>query len=226
MAKGRRSDRLGAPPPVTPPPLAGGSREDLARRIDALRDDVASARADAEARRAGLPPVVRPEPARQAPPLRPPYPRSPAPANRRRALLLLAALVGLAVMALLAGLLATPSRSPGARRRRAAPATAVAPPGSIVAPPGAPARDGPSASSAPAPGPPTGAAPVTATVQAGQSFWSIATAVVAARVGTIPTAEQIGPYWVALVAANAADLRQPDDPDLIYPGQTVVVPSA
>jgi nucleoid-associated protein YgaU len=34
----------------------------------------------------------------------------------------------------------------------------------------------------------------------------------------------VGHYWVQLVAANTGNLVHPGNPDLIYPGQVLVVP--
>lgn len=69
------------------------------------------------------------------------------------------------------------------------------------------------------------ATPHSVTVQMGESFWSIAATVVQQRLGTTPTNAQVAQYWTQLIAANAHNLPHPGDPDLIYVGQTLVVPS-
>lgn len=119
-----------------------------------------------------------------------------------------------------------------------------------AASPGAPAAPGPpSAPAPPAPGPP--AAPVepvaaavpsaaagqpvadraavpaeTYVVVAGDSFWVIAARRVAAQrgvdVGEL-TAAQVHDHWSSLVAANLDSLAS-GDPDLIHPGEVLVVP--
>lgn len=84
---------------------------------------------------------------------------------------------------------------------------------------------------APTTGPPSGPVlpatlvPATWTVGPGDSFWSIATAILQTAWGRAPTDAEVDPYWSALVAANRAALLHPDVPDLIYPGQSFVVPA-
>jgi hypothetical protein len=65
----------------------------------------------------------------------------------------------------------------------------------------------------------------TVTVHMGESFWTIAQSIVQQRIGTAPTNAQIAQYWTQLIDANAHSLPHPGDPDLIYVGQTLVVPS-
>lgn len=57
-------------------------------------------------------------------------------------------------------------------------------------------------------------------VQPGEHFWSIAEQVVADR----SLAEPVGWYWRRLVDANRDRLVDPDDPDLLHPGQELVLP--
>jgi nucleoid-associated protein YgaU len=61
-------------------------------------------------------------------------------------------------------------------------------------------------------------------VEPGESFWSIAVEVLADRWGRIPTDGEVGPYWRALVEANA-DRLVTGDPDLLYAGQVLVLPA-
>ena len=63
-------------------------------------------------------------------------------------------------------------------------------------------------------------------MQPGQSFWTIAAAAVQKSLGHPPTTAQIGHYWAQVVAANASRLVQPGNPNLILPGQTLVLPAA
>lgn len=57
-------------------------------------------------------------------------------------------------------------------------------------------------------------------VQPGEHFWSIAEQVVADRSLTEP----VGRYWRRLVDANRDRLVDPDDPDLLHPGQELILP--
>lgn len=66
--------------------------------------------------------------------------------------------------------------------------------------------------------------PLTVTVRPGDHFWSIAERSVALAVGAPPTEEQVRTYWVALVEANRDRLVDPDNADLILPGQELVLP--
>jgi nucleoid-associated protein YgaU len=80
------------------------------------------------------------------------------------------------------------------------------------------------AAPAPEPGPGTSAVPtVSWTVEAGDSFWSIAAEIVAPTGATPSDREMIG-YWRRLVEANGSRLLDPGNPDLLVPGQELVVP--
>lgn len=80
----------------------------------------------------------------------------------------------------------------------------------------------------PAPGPAEGTPPTaaigTVTVTRGDSFWVIAQREVSSRLGRAATAAETDPYWRILVETNRTRLVDPTDPDLIYPGQVLVVP--
>lgn len=62
-------------------------------------------------------------------------------------------------------------------------------------------------------------------VSAGQSFWSIAVSQERSALGAAVTPAQIAAYWVLLVQANSSRLVHPHDPDLIYPGNVLVLPA-
>jgi nucleoid-associated protein YgaU len=62
------------------------------------------------------------------------------------------------------------------------------------------------------------------TVAPGDSFWVLAQHVEAQRLGHAPTNAQVVPVWQAMIAANAAQLVHPGNPNLIYPGQQFVIP--
>jgi hypothetical protein len=61
-------------------------------------------------------------------------------------------------------------------------------------------------------------------VKAGESFWTIATSVLQSRLGHAPTNAEIAPFWQALIDANQAQLPHPGNPDLLYVGNTLVIP--
>lgn len=54
------------------------------------------------------------------------------------------------------------------------------------------------------------------TIRPGDSFWSIAE--------EVTQGSAAGAYWSRLVQANRDRLVEPDDPDLLFPGQSVVLP--
>ncbi len=58
------------------------------------------------------------------------------------------------------------------------------------------------------------------TVAAGDSLWSIAEAHLTVAGGAAPSLDAVSSYWSRLVAAN----RELGDPDLIFPGDRVVLP--
>jgi nucleoid-associated protein YgaU len=62
------------------------------------------------------------------------------------------------------------------------------------------------------------------TVAPGDHLWSIATAALTDRWGRHPSDAEVDPYWRRLIEANRANLAHRDNPDLIYPGQVLVLP--
>jgi hypothetical protein len=62
-------------------------------------------------------------------------------------------------------------------------------------------------------------------VEPGDSLWSIAEEVVTPADGTSPAERTVARYWQRLVAANRANLVDPDNPDLLVPGQQLVLPA-
>jgi hypothetical protein len=71
-------------------------------------------------------------------------------------------------------------------------------------------------------GPPT---PTTWTVGPGDHFWSVAEKTLAAAWNRAPSDAETGPYWRDLVAANRPVLKDRDNPDLLFPGQVLTVPT-
>jgi hypothetical protein len=62
-------------------------------------------------------------------------------------------------------------------------------------------------------------------VEFGDSFWSIAEdAMGEATPGREPTEAEVAGYWGLLIAANRDRLADPGNPDLLLPGQRLVVP--
>ena len=66
-------------------------------------------------------------------------------------------------------------------------------------------------------------AATTVVVEKGDHLWSISADHLEATTGKEPSAAEITPVWVEVIEANRARLRS-GDPDLIYPGETVVLP--
>ncbi len=63
------------------------------------------------------------------------------------------------------------------------------------------------------------------TVVSGDCFWTIADDVLHRSWGRAPTDAEIVPYWLRLIEANRAELADPKNADLIFPGQVFTVPS-
>lgn len=61
-------------------------------------------------------------------------------------------------------------------------------------------------------------------VEPGDSFWSIAEEVMTAPDGSTPDERTVSRYWQRLIDANRANLVDPDNADLLLPGQRLVVP--
>ncbi len=62
------------------------------------------------------------------------------------------------------------------------------------------------------------------TVRPGDSLWSIAESALAAAWGQPADARELAHYWWRVVEANRASLPIPANPDLLFPGDEVVVP--
>jgi hypothetical protein len=77
------------------------------------------------------------------------------------------------------------------------------------------------ATPAPAPAP----APDVVAVMAGDCFWSISAEVLADALGRPATEREVAAHWRRLVEANRGRLVDPGNPDLLYPGQQLVLPA-
>jgi hypothetical protein len=62
-------------------------------------------------------------------------------------------------------------------------------------------------------------------VEPGDSLWSIADEVMRRADGSSPGERTVARYWHRLIGANRQDLVDPANPDLLVPGQRLVVPS-
>jgi hypothetical protein len=72
--------------------------------------------------------------------------------------------------------------------------------------------------------PPEGAAPDRWVVTPGEHLWGIAEETLADRLGRPPTDAEVVPYWRTVIEANRDRLVHRDDPDLILPGQVLLLP--
>ena len=68
-----------------------------------------------------------------------------------------------------------------------------------------------------------GEASVTYTVQRGDHLWSITAGYLAAHLGRAASAEEIAPLWRQVIEINR-DLIGSGDPNLIFPGERIVLP--
>lgn len=115
----------------------------------------------------------------------------------------------------------------------------MAPVGPGPTPPGTPVADPPTAvPEPPAPEPPAPepadsgslapAAPEPAvrqvTVGPGDSFWTVAERLTSSRLGRPAGDAEVLEPWLALIAANRDRLTDPEDPDLLFPGQVLRLP--
>ena len=59
---------------------------------------------------------------------------------------------------------------------------------------------------------------------AGDSFWTLAHRLTSARLGRPAGDGEVLEPWLALIAVNRDRLTDPDDPDLLFPGQVLRLP--
>lgn len=69
----------------------------------------------------------------------------------------------------------------------------------------------------------TGAGMVEVVVQPGDHMWNLAGNRLAQATGRAPTNSEISPYWRRVVEANRDRIRS-GDPDLIFPGEVLILP--
>lgn len=66
--------------------------------------------------------------------------------------------------------------------------------------------------------------PATATVRPGDHFWALAERSLAEAWGRSPSDREVDAHWRATIEANREVLRDPANPDLLFPGQVVTLP--
>ncbi|MFP5308020.1 MAG: LysM peptidoglycan-binding domain-containing protein [Actinomycetes bacterium] len=117
-----------------------------------------------------------------------------------------------------------PARAAGVRVAETITMQAVeAPAPPAVAPPQvAPPADAAGATDAAAPAPAGGRE---VTVASGDHLWSLAEDALVAAWGRDVSDDELAPYWRDVVEANRDRLADPTDPDLLFPGQQVVLPA-
>jgi hypothetical protein len=89
---------------------------------------------------------------------------------------------------------------------------------------GAPAP-APTPAPSPAPPPPTLRHRSSWVIAPGDHLWSVAERVVARAWGRAPSDQEVAPYWRLLVETNRPSLADPANPDLVFPGQALRLPS-
>ena len=62
--------------------------------------------------------------------------------------------------------------------------------------------------------------------QPGDHLWAVAQETLAEAWGTQPSEAQVAAYWQKVLDTNRSRLVSPANPDLIYPGQVFLLPSA
>lgn len=129
---------------------------------------------------------------------------------------------GLAVVAPSAGIPAGSDPGVAVMHLIDAPPLAAAPAPS--APPAAPV---PVPVPEPVPVPVAGAARLVGEIAVGpgESFWSISAEVMIEALGRPPSDSEVVGHWKRLIELNRDRLVDPDNPDLLYPGQVLVLPA-
>lgn len=62
-------------------------------------------------------------------------------------------------------------------------------------------------------------------VETGDNLWDLSAAQLQAELGHEPSDAETAPYWRHVIEVNRGRLADADEPDLLYPGQTVSLPS-
>jgi nucleoid-associated protein YgaU len=69
-----------------------------------------------------------------------------------------------------------------------------------------------------------GGPPATVIVVSGDHIWKISKASLGGKLHREPRNEEVHPYWLETIEINLDSLRS-GDPDLIYPGEELVLPA-
>jgi nucleoid-associated protein YgaU len=72
---------------------------------------------------------------------------------------------------------------------------------------------------------PSQSSPGMVTVEPGDHLWKISQAQLDLTLGRPAGIEEVGPYWLSVIEANRDRLRS-GDPDLIFPGEVVMLPES
>jgi hypothetical protein len=119
----------------------------------------------------------------------------------------------------------TTSPVPIMRRLPATGPSPTAPP--EAEPPGRPPPDqAPRTTTPPPTTAPPPAPPLTWVIGPGDNLWSVAEATLSWAWGRPPSDAEIDGYWLEVIAANRARLAHGDEPDLVFPGQVFLLPTA
>jgi nucleoid-associated protein YgaU len=108
--------------------------------------------------------------------------------------------------------------------RPPAPATQAHPPPTLHLLDDGEARPTTTIPPAPQPEPPPPLPPPAHTVAPGEHFWAVAEQVMTTTLGRAPTDGETASYWLGLIEANRHILADPDNPDLVFPGQVLTLP--
>jgi hypothetical protein len=68
--------------------------------------------------------------------------------------------------------------------------------------------------------------PATWTIRRGEHLWHVADAALTERLDRAPSTAEITGYWQKLIDANRGRLADPENPDLVFVGQELVLPAA
>ncbi|MGH9187479.1 MAG: hypothetical protein ACRD0U_16960, partial [Acidimicrobiales bacterium] len=124
----------------------------------------------------------------------------------------------------------TTTTAPATTTTTAPPTTTTAPPTTTTtAPPTPPPPPPPPAALPSSPAPADAAAPTpgaTVAVQPGWNLWAMSELALTSTLGRAPTNGEIWTYWQQVIDANLDQLPDPANPDLLFVGTVLTLPSA
>lgn len=62
-------------------------------------------------------------------------------------------------------------------------------------------------------------------LEPGEHLWHVAESVVTDDLGRTPTEAEVAVYWTLLIETNRPMLVDPDNPDLVFAGQVLTLPT-